>query len=222
MWVIGLLMIAGLLAFDAATAIAPRRVFSLWGPLRRRERLSAVTTFAARAVFVGALANIAVYCTVALAIGGSAAAGKVEGGRYYLASHWGVTEVSREVWAYSDYHTRSIRVTNALALLALVVMELSRRLFGVSELRPVTIAVGRDGGVRVDGRPATVEEAVARARSPEAADLVRVEREYPPEAAPPEALRLFHELLRRGALVRTIDRPRRHRSRRLGKARRGG
>jgi hypothetical protein len=204
MWVVGLPMIAGILLFAAGGAIAARHVFSMWGRLGRPERLNAVTVFAAWAVFLAALANYAVFWTVGVAIGGTAVTGKVEGGRYYVANHGRLTEVSREVWVYSDYHTRSTWITHPLAVLAFVVMASSRYLYGVRGPRPVTITVGRDGAVTVDGRPSTVEEAVARAGLP---GPVRVERECPPEAAPPEAARLYHGLVSRGVAFQTIDRP---------------
>ena len=67
---------------------------------------------------VACMANFAVFFIVALAIGGDAFNGKAEGGRYFLANHGKLTEVSRAVYDYSRYHTMSLFITHPLAFLA--------------------------------------------------------------------------------------------------------
>ena len=69
-------------------------------------------------VGVACLANFVVFLIAALALGGDAFNGKVEGGRYFLANHGKVTEVSREIFDYSRYHTMSLFITHPLAFLA--------------------------------------------------------------------------------------------------------
>jgi hypothetical protein len=208
MWVVGVPMLAGLAVFAAGCVLIARQVFSRWGALSRRERLHVITFFSALAVFLGALLNFTVFCLVGMAIGGTAVTGKVEGGRYYVANHGRLTEVSREVWVYSDRHTRSTWITHPLAVLAFVVMASSRRLFGLKGPQAVTISVAPDGAVTVGGAPSTVEEAAARAQSArDGGQPVQIERAYAPEAAPLEAVRLYHRLLDRGVVFQTVDRP---------------
>jgi len=64
------------------------------------------------------LANFAVFFIVALTLGGDAINGKAEGGRYFLANHGKLTEVSREIYDYSRYHAISLFITHPIAFLA--------------------------------------------------------------------------------------------------------
>ena len=63
------------------------------------------------------LTNFAVFFTAALVLGGDAINGKAEGGRYFLANHGKLTEVSREVYDYSRYHAISLFITHPIAFL---------------------------------------------------------------------------------------------------------
>jgi hypothetical protein len=49
--------------------------------------------------------NFAVYALVATWLGGDAINGHAEAGRYYLALHGHSTEVSRDIFEYSRWHT---------------------------------------------------------------------------------------------------------------------
>ena len=71
-----------------------------------------------RAVFVMGMVNFLVFVLVANAIGGDAINGQVENGRYFLRNHGVVTEVSRLVFFYSEWHSISLFITHPLALLA--------------------------------------------------------------------------------------------------------
>src|SRR5205085_10110442 len=120
--------------------------------LTARQRLPAITVFLALAVFVGGLANFAAFFTVSVAIGGDAVSGRVEGDRYYVSSHGRLTEVSPEVWEYSNGHAAITWATSLLAALALALLVLSGRLFGTDKPAPLTITVRRDGAILVDGQ----------------------------------------------------------------------
>ena len=61
-------------------------------------------------VLLGVL-NFVAFWAIAVALGGDAINGKVEGGRYLLMNNGRYTEVSREVWNYSRIHTISVFVT---------------------------------------------------------------------------------------------------------------
>ena len=68
--------------------------------------------------FVFNIINFLVFVGVAKKLGGDAINGKIEGGRYFLASHGHFTEVSANVFAYSRVHATSLVVTVPMGLLA--------------------------------------------------------------------------------------------------------
>ena len=49
--------------------------------------------------------NFGAYILIAILIGGDAINGHAESGRYYLAMHGHLTQVSRSVFEYSRWHT---------------------------------------------------------------------------------------------------------------------
>ena len=57
-----------------------------------------------------------------LVVGGSAASGFKEDGRYFLVEHGKKTEVSMQIWNYSLWHYRSLFVTHPLAMIMLVIL----------------------------------------------------------------------------------------------------
>jgi len=69
-------------------------------------------------VGVFCLANFVVFVVVALIIGGDALNGKAEGGKFFLANHGKLTEVSRETFVYSRYHSLSLFITHPIFFLA--------------------------------------------------------------------------------------------------------
>ncbi len=69
-----------------------------------------------------AAVNFLVFAVVALMLGGDAVNGKIEAGRYYLANHGILTEVSYSVFLYSKLHVYSVFVTHPLGMLAGVVL----------------------------------------------------------------------------------------------------
>ena len=64
------------------------------------------------------LLNFGVFWSVALYLGGDAVNGQMGGGRYFLANHGRLTEVSAGVFGYSRLHVMSLFVTHPLAFFA--------------------------------------------------------------------------------------------------------
>jgi hypothetical protein len=71
-----------------------------------------------RIVFIIAIINFFAYLVMTTRLGGDAVNGKFENGHYYLANHGRLTEVSKEVFNYSRWHTYSLWITHPLAVLA--------------------------------------------------------------------------------------------------------
>ena len=69
-----------------------------------------------RALGVLGLVNFGLYVLVAIFIGGDAINGHEDGGRYFLANHGQLTEVSHAVFLYSRVHTYVLWVTILLAM----------------------------------------------------------------------------------------------------------
>jgi hypothetical protein len=69
------------------------------------------------AVFIIAIVNFVVFVVVAETIGGDALNGHEAVGRYFLANHGKLTEVSRATFEYSKWHAISVFITHPLALL---------------------------------------------------------------------------------------------------------
>jgi hypothetical protein len=66
-------------------------------------------------IFVVAVVNFVAFLIGAAALGGDAVNGKIEDGRYYVADHGKLTEVSRAAFTYSRIHCYTIFVTHPLA-----------------------------------------------------------------------------------------------------------
>jgi hypothetical protein len=60
--------------------------------------------------------NLAAYMSIAVMIGGDAINGTSGGGRYFLAMHGKLTEVSHETFLYSQWHTWILWANAALAM----------------------------------------------------------------------------------------------------------
>jgi hypothetical protein len=67
--------------------------------------------------FFGGLANFVAFLVGALYLGGDAANGKAVDGHYFLSNHGYLTEVSHTLFAYSEWHVRSLLITHPLAML---------------------------------------------------------------------------------------------------------
>lgn len=63
------------------------------------------------------VANFVAFCISASLLGGDAISGKVDAGRFFVASHGKFTEVSECQFEYSRWHSRSVWVTHPLAML---------------------------------------------------------------------------------------------------------
>ncbi len=70
-------------------------------------------------LFIGGSLNFLIHWHVGVAIGGDAVGVEVRNGRYYLAYHGDLTEVSEAVYRYSELHSYSIWITHPLAALGM-------------------------------------------------------------------------------------------------------
>ena len=75
-----------------------------------------VLPYLAVAAFVIGFANFAWFYLESVTQGGDALNGFVRDGRYFLASHGALTEVSRATWEWSRFHALSVFVTHPLAI----------------------------------------------------------------------------------------------------------
>jgi len=89
---------------------------------RPRTRVKAIIYLIGAVLFFGGALNFLIYWHVAGSLGGNALNGKIENGKYFLASHGRLTEVSPAVWKYSEAHARSISITHLLGTLGLLLM----------------------------------------------------------------------------------------------------
>lgn len=67
--------------------------------------------------FLGVI-NFAVFWIIGVYLGGDALGGKAVDGRYFLGNRGHLTEVSRAVFTYSQWHARSVFVTFPIAILS--------------------------------------------------------------------------------------------------------
>ena len=74
------------------------------------------------ALFLGGILNFVAYWHLAVHLGGDALGGRVEGGKYFLASHGKQTEVSQATWRYSYAHAKSIPITHPIAGVGLILV----------------------------------------------------------------------------------------------------
>ncbi len=68
-------------------------------------------------VTVFAIFDFIAFVSIALALGGDAINGKVEGGRFFLGSHGHFTEVSQRVFTYSKWHAYTVFAAYAVMFL---------------------------------------------------------------------------------------------------------
>jgi hypothetical protein len=83
----------------------------------RNMKANQLPKWLAYAVFILAIVNFATFVVVAEAIGGDALNGHEAAGRYFLANHGKLTEVSRATFEYSRWHAISVFITHSLAFL---------------------------------------------------------------------------------------------------------
>lgn len=69
-------------------------------------------------VFYFGILNFLVFMAVSLWIGGDAVSGKEMNGKYFVASHGRLTEVSKSIFLYSKLHSYSLFVTHPAAMIA--------------------------------------------------------------------------------------------------------
>ena len=67
--------------------------------------------------FFAGIANFAAFWIAAVYLGGEAISGRAVDGHYCLSNHGHLTEVSRAIFIYSEWHVRSVWVTHPIAML---------------------------------------------------------------------------------------------------------
>lgn len=70
--------------------------------------------------------NFFAFAFIASRIGGDALNGEMLHGRYYVRNHAQLTEVSRQVFAYSKWHAMSLMVTHPLGIAATFLLNRGR------------------------------------------------------------------------------------------------
>jgi hypothetical protein len=125
-----------------------------------------VTRFFGRSLVLLAVLNFVAFWYASLALGGDALNGKSEGGRYYLADHGRLTEVSEGRFRYSQWHSRSLFLTHPLGIIASMALYASgdpwltrrnrKRDITIMALVGVSIGVAIIGGPRTDSVPLVV------------------------------------------------------------------
>jgi len=96
-----------------------------------------------RGVIGVAILNFAVFYLMALYLGGDAENGRVQAGHFYLASHGNLTEVSKAIFSYSLFHSRSIWITHPIGMIAgYFYIRLKRDQPGVQADRPQKVGPG--------------------------------------------------------------------------------
>ncbi|WP_428484515.1 hypothetical protein [Rhodopila sp.] len=71
-----------------------------------------------KTVVAVAIVNFIAFVIIAILIGGDAWNGKMENGRYFVANHGRLTEVSASVFTYSLWHVRCLFVTHLFGMVA--------------------------------------------------------------------------------------------------------
>jgi hypothetical protein len=70
-------------------------------------------------LFVAWLFNFLIFGFVAQILGGDAVNGRAEEGRYFLADHGTLTQVSKATWLYSRFHVYGLAIHFTILLVAL-------------------------------------------------------------------------------------------------------
>jgi hypothetical protein len=68
-------------------------------------------------VFIVAIVNFVAFLIGAAVLRGDAVNGKMEAGRYYVADHGKLTEVSKVAFTYSRFHCYTLWVTHPMAII---------------------------------------------------------------------------------------------------------
>lgn len=73
-------------------------------------------------ILVICILNFIAFIIVSMVIGGSAPNGYEKDGKYFLSEHGKETEVTKQVWDYSLWHTRSLIITHPLAMILTLIL----------------------------------------------------------------------------------------------------
>jgi hypothetical protein len=74
------------------------------------------------AILIICILNFVAFGIGSMMIGGSATNGLQENGRFFVSEHGKNTEVTKQVWNYSLWHSRSLIVTHPLAMILLLIL----------------------------------------------------------------------------------------------------
>jgi hypothetical protein len=83
------------------------------------QSIPRAASLVARTVVAVACVNFVTFLGTSLFLGGDALGGKIENGLYYLGSHGRYTEVSEQVFEYSEAHARSVEISLPIMFLSL-------------------------------------------------------------------------------------------------------
>jgi len=89
----------------------------LYRDVEARARGGPIPAWLVYAIGVLALVNFFSFVAISLYIGGDAINGHQAAGHYFLSNHGKLTEVSRTVFKYSQWHALSVFVTHSSAIL---------------------------------------------------------------------------------------------------------
>jgi hypothetical protein len=93
-------------------------------------------------IFALCALNFAIFCVVAVTLGGDAINGKVVGSYFYLGSHGKFTDVSETIYTYSLWHARSLFLTHPLALVTGVLANKQKKTMRGWTLAPPPSVIG--------------------------------------------------------------------------------
>jgi hypothetical protein len=92
-------------------------IYWRYSDIDRRVRGGPIPAWLVYATGIVALINFVSFIGIADYLGGDALNGHQAGGHYFLSNHGKLTEVSRAVFTYSQWHAGSLFITHPLALL---------------------------------------------------------------------------------------------------------
>jgi hypothetical protein len=83
---------------------------------KRRIRGGLIPAWLVYTLGITAIINFVAFVAIAEYLGGDALNGNARNGHYFLSYHGHLTEVSRAVFRYSEWHAVSVFMTHALAI----------------------------------------------------------------------------------------------------------
>jgi hypothetical protein len=112
------------------------------GKLHRKQRLVVFIALAVCALSAISWINAVSYYHLSVGIGGTAAKGKIEDGRFYVGRYGEYTEVSSDLWHLSRLHGRTVLPSGIAFILGCITLRYLSRNSTTREA--CTIAFGQD------------------------------------------------------------------------------